>query len=407
MRSASLNGIGQRRHRVSLTIIARNEEANLPACLASVADLFDEIILIDTGSIDRTREVARSLGAQVFDVPWIDDFAAARNAALERATGDVIFWLDADDRIDDENRGRLRSLLDGLRDDGTAFVMGCLSESVNGTDSAVLADRIRLFPNRPEVRWEDRVHEQILPSLHRAGIPIRRADVTIRHTGYTDPQMRRLKSERNARLLMAELRDRPGDPIVLFNLARAALDRKDAQAGVNHLTEALNGLSPGNPFARELHVYLATAHQLLGKWDAALEACEAGLAAAPDDGELLFREAVVRYQLGDKVGAGDRWRRILELGRPERPTCVTPEIYGHLTRRNLAMLAEERGAHLEAFGLWSEVLAECPNDPQAISSKVRLTRKFLRSLPARVMDGFMRRAGFRSRSAAVRADDEG
>jgi hypothetical protein len=138
-----------------------------------------------------------------------------------------------------------------------------------------------------------------------------------------------------------------------------------------------------------------------------LEACEAGLAAAPDDGELLFREAVVRYQLGDKVGAGDRWRRILELGRPELPTCVTPEIYGHLTRRNLAMLAEERGAHLEALGLWSEVLVECPSDPQAISSKARLTRKFLRSLPARVMDGFMRRAGFRSRSAAVRADDEG
>ena len=87
--------------RVSLTMIVKNEEANLPSCLASVADLVDEIVIVDTGSTDRTKEVATSWGARVFDFAWIDDFAAARNEALRHARGDFVFWLDADDRIDD------------------------------------------------------------------------------------------------------------------------------------------------------------------------------------------------------------------------------------------------------------------------------------------------------------------
>jgi GT2 family glycosyltransferase len=100
--------------RVSLTVIARNEESNLPNCLASVRGLFDEIVVIDTGSHDRTAEIARSFGAKVFDFPWVDDFGAARNEALARATGDFAFWLDADDVLDPPQREKLRALLDGL-----------------------------------------------------------------------------------------------------------------------------------------------------------------------------------------------------------------------------------------------------------------------------------------------------
>ena len=85
---------------MSLTVIARDEELNLPKCLESVRGLFDEIVVIDTGSHDRTAEIARSFGANVFDFSWIDDCAAARNEALARATGDYAFWLDADDVVD-------------------------------------------------------------------------------------------------------------------------------------------------------------------------------------------------------------------------------------------------------------------------------------------------------------------
>jgi glycosyltransferase involved in cell wall biosynthesis len=81
-------------------MIVKDEEKNLGACLESVRGIFDEIIVVDTGSKDRTIEIARSFGALVFEFAWVDDFAAARNEALAHATGDYVFWLDADDVVE-------------------------------------------------------------------------------------------------------------------------------------------------------------------------------------------------------------------------------------------------------------------------------------------------------------------
>ena len=93
---------------ITLCMIVRNEEANLPTCLSTVAGLVQEIVIVDTGSTDRTREIAVAAGARVVDFPWIDDFSAARNEALRHASGAWIFSLDADDRVDEENRRRCR-----------------------------------------------------------------------------------------------------------------------------------------------------------------------------------------------------------------------------------------------------------------------------------------------------------
>ena len=114
-REAAPPAAGRRPH-VSLCMIVRNEEENLPACLASAADLVDEVVVVDTGSRDRTREVAAGFGARVYEFPWVDDFAAARNESLRHATGDWVFWLDADDRLDGDNRGRLKTLFAGLNE---------------------------------------------------------------------------------------------------------------------------------------------------------------------------------------------------------------------------------------------------------------------------------------------------
>src|SRR5262249_41567284 len=151
--------------RVSLCMIVRNEEANLPACLQTAADLVDEIIVVDTGSTDRTKDVAAGFGARVFDFPWVGSFAAARNESLRHAACPWLFWLDADDRLDDANRARLRALFDGLGEDQTAYVMQCLClpDPVHG--SATTVHHLRLFRNHPALRWEYRVHEQILGAV--------------------------------------------------------------------------------------------------------------------------------------------------------------------------------------------------------------------------------------------------
>ena len=96
-------------------MIVRDEEINLPRCLESVRGIFDEIVVADTGSTDRTADIARSFGAKVFDFVWVASFAAALNEALAHATGDFAFWLDADDVVEPAEREKLVDLLQRLR----------------------------------------------------------------------------------------------------------------------------------------------------------------------------------------------------------------------------------------------------------------------------------------------------
>ena len=226
--------------RVSLTMIVKNEEANLPACLDSVAGLVREIIVVDTGSTDRTKEIAARYGAKVFDFPWCDDFAAARNAGLDHATGNWIFWLDADDRVDEENRRKLKALFAGLKAENVVYMMKCLSKESIGDDSVVAVDHARLFRNYPEIRWQYRVHEQIVPSVRRLGGSVRSADILICHTGYQDKALHRRKLERNLRLLELAGAEHPKDSFLLYQLGRTYLATGRAAEGVQHLRHALD-----------------------------------------------------------------------------------------------------------------------------------------------------------------------
>lgn len=362
------------RAKVSLTMIVKNEEHNLPHCLSSAKGLFDEIIVVDTGSTDRTIEIAEEFGARTFDFPWVQDFAAARNAALARATGDYAFWLDADDVIDPPQRERLRAVLDNLRPgDDAAYVVRCAcDDGPNGGRTVV--DHVRLFPLREEVRWDYAVHEQILPSLRRAGISVRWTDVEVRHTGYADASVRAGKLKRDEAILRQELVSRPGDPFVLFNLGFIAVERQDWQSALRDLTASLKGSAPTDSIVNKLYALIARCHQGLEDAPSAIAACEAGRRVAPDDAELWFREGVVRRQSGDPAGAEACWRRVLTLRRPDKFSSVDSGIYGHLTRRNLASLARERGDLAESAKQWRAVLEECPGDREATSALERIAK---------------------------------
>ena len=215
------------------------------------------------------------------------------------------------------------------------------------------------------MRWAYRVHEQILPSLRRAGVPVRWTEAVVRHVGYTDPALRRRKLVRDRAILELELADRPDDPFVLFNLGQVALDVGDSRAALGYLQRSLAGSAPSDSITRKLHALIARAHQLLDEPERALAACAAGLADDPDDAELLFRKGVLHRVQGEPAEAGACWRRVLTLRRPERFASVDAGIYGHVTRRNLAKLAEEQGDRADARRHWSAVLAERPGDAEA------------------------------------------
>jgi tetratricopeptide (TPR) repeat protein len=225
------------------------------------------------------------------------------------------------------------------------------------------------------VRWTYRVHEQIMPALRRAGISVRWTDLVVRHTGYVDVALRARKLGRDRRILQEELKGRPEEPFILFNLGAIAIEQKDWHEALDFLGRSLANSAPSDSITRKLFALIARAHQMRGDSDAALMACREGLLFDPEDAELLFRKAVLHRNRGEPAEAEASWRRILTLRRPERFASVDMGIYGHLTRRDLAALAAERGVAEEEGRLWQAVLAECPGDQEAIL-------KLRRSIPA-------------------------
>jgi tetratricopeptide (TPR) repeat protein len=295
-------------------MIVKNEEANLPGCLGTVADLVDEIVVVDTGSVDRTRAIAAEFGARVYDFAWADDFSRARNASIDHASGAWIFWLDADDRLDEENRARLRALSGSLSDNNTAYLMTYLALSELGQERNSVAHHVKLFRNHPAIRWQYRVHEQIAPAIERQGGTIQWSDVTVHHYGYQDPAVVQAKLERNLRLVRLDHADCPNDPIVLFNLGRTTMRVGDLEGSLPLLRQAIDTLPAGADFLRRTaYGLMIEALCRLARHQEALARCLEGRARFPLESELLLAEGLVRRDLGDLVGARASLLRLLEI----------------------------------------------------------------------------------------------
>jgi tetratricopeptide (TPR) repeat protein len=320
----------------------------------------DEMVVVDTGSTDRTKAIAAELGARVFDFPWVDSFAAARNESLRHATGGWVFWLDADDRLDEGNRAKLQTLLRSLRDDNAAYVMKChcLPDQETGTETVV--DHVRLFRNLPGLHWRYRVHEQILPELRRRGTEVRWSDVVIQHTGYQDRSARGRKLQRDLRLLGLENDEHPDDPFTLFNLGCVHNEQGKLDEALAYLRRSLALSAPGDSIVRKLYALICQCSNRLDRPAEALEVCRQGLVVAPDDTELLFQEGMICRRLGNVAGAIASWERLLALPPGQYYASVHAGIRGYVTRHNLALVYREQGDQQRAETQWRQALEERP-----------------------------------------------
>ncbi|MET0262433.1 MAG: glycosyltransferase family 2 protein [Rariglobus sp.] len=215
--------------RLSLCMIVRNEAANLPACLDSVRGLADDLVIVDTGSTDATRDIARARGARVVKTTWTGDFGAARNLALAEARGEWILVLDADETLPPASRIRLHELIAGPARHAYNLVQKNL---LSGTGGHVSVHIVRLFPNDPRIRFERPIHEQVNTSLERAGIPIVDTDIPFEHTGYASAEVLAGKTQRNRSIIEKALATEPdGDPNLRYFYASTFFDTKQfAQA---------------------------------------------------------------------------------------------------------------------------------------------------------------------------------
>ena len=149
---------------ISLCMIVKNEEKVLRRCLESAKRLADEIVIVDTGSEDRTREIARQYTSRVYEIPWRDDFSQARNFSFSKADREYCMWLDADDVISEENLERMleyKERMDGTED--VVMVKYAVGFGEDGRPSLTYC-RERILKNREDLRWSGRVHEAVTPA---------------------------------------------------------------------------------------------------------------------------------------------------------------------------------------------------------------------------------------------------
>ncbi len=161
---------------ISLCMIVKNEESVLERCLLSIKDIVDEIIIVDTGSQDKTKEIAALYTDKIYDFEWIDDFSAARNFSFSKAKMDYIMWLDADDIIDHENQEKLLRLKSSL-DLSTDIVMMKYHVSFDDNDNPTFSYyRERLMKRSDHFVWQGEIHEVITPCGN-----IKYSDIAVLH----------------------------------------------------------------------------------------------------------------------------------------------------------------------------------------------------------------------------------
>jgi len=163
-------------------MIVKNEENNLHKCLSSIKEYVDQIVVVDTGSTDKTVQIAEDFGCEIYYFDWCDHFAKARNESIKYATGEWILWIDADEVLDPQSVPILQKITSNSLKD---FIYIVRIKSFNEYENKdQYSNAHRLFPNGMGIEFSNRIHEQISPSAAKLGVKEKMSHINLIHSGY-------------------------------------------------------------------------------------------------------------------------------------------------------------------------------------------------------------------------------
>ncbi|MEO6867402.1 MAG: glycosyltransferase, partial [Gaiellales bacterium] len=362
---------------VTLCMIVRDEESMLPDCLAAAAPHVDEIIIVDTGSVDRTREIAAQFGAAVIERPWDGSFSNARNAAIDAATSDWVIWLDADEQLVDDDGAQLRELARRTWIEGYHLVATNFTSS-DMQDARSVHTPLRMIRNRPDYRWSGLVHEQVAHTLP-TWLPgrIERSTVRVNHYGYTAAIVdERDKRRRNLDLLQTQL-EQERTSFTCFNIGSEHAAMGDISEALSWFEEALE-LAQQRPhwrddgFATLLVQRTVTARRALGQLDAAIKLTTDALGWWPSYTDLVYERAAALLQQERWDDARRDANRALEMGDAQAPYVAVTGKGSYQARTLLALIARRSGDLTRAREHLEQVLAEQPRYGVAINELVEV-----------------------------------
>ncbi|NLI13371.1 glycosyltransferase [Pelotomaculum propionicicum] len=339
-----------RKETLSLCMIVKDEEEHILSCINSVKHLVDNIIVVDTGSLDATVKLAMAAGAKIFNCKWTGDFAEARNFALEQAVSDWIMVLDADEILDSVDLAEFNKLLCAPQVEGYFLNI----RSYLGTGADMTEDQVvRLFRNNPAYRFSGAIHEQIAPSILDAngGKGLTVAPLTIIHYGYLDAQVsKRDKANRNSQIISRELKNSPDNPFLLYCLAVEHYQKGEISEGLACLEKALVRMRGTEGYFEDVVLNVALGLLNLGEIEKMVDFVSISLKMLPRHPDLFLLKGVGLFSLGKYLEAIEDLERTLETGNgvffPEFMVhCFLGEAYnltGNYTRAIKAYLTSLR-----------------------------------------------------------------
>jgi tetratricopeptide (TPR) repeat protein len=377
---------------ISACLIVRDEEENLPLCLEALEPWVDQICVLDTGSTDRTVEIARERGATVGSFEWCDDFAAARNACLALAGEEWILSIDADELVDPESGPALRA---AIADEKTQAFLVWLDnldgEGQTGKPSMHSVGLARLFRNRADIRWTRPVHESVMESLIALGSAnLEHSGLRLVHSGYLSEVVRsRGKRERNLAILRRRRETDPDDIFNLYKLGTTLGTLERIEEGREVLEDAWNrgrmmdgARRAALPFLPLVAAELSRLSIECGAPGRGAEVAEEGLTDYPSVGELLYHSGEALRRTGNFK---DAWKRYVDASTSEAWTDLyagDPGARGYKPLTGLAKLAALAGDLRLAANMVAQALELEPGDLGLRSLSVRLAAIGGEVLPA-------------------------
>ncbi|PIN68949.1 hypothetical protein COV93_07455 [Candidatus Woesearchaeota archaeon CG11_big_fil_rev_8_21_14_0_20_43_8] len=274
---------------ISLCMIVKDEEKHLKDCLDSVKGLVDEIIIVDTGSTDDTKNIAKRSNAKVFDFKWCDDFSKARNESLRHATKEWILVLDADEIIDKDDHDKIKRLIDT---DEVAFAFDQWSYIDQKEPKAkkntnrfshpfYISHRpVRLFRNNLGIRFMNRVHELVEHSLKEHNLKEVKTNIIIHHFGsLKGSDFINQKAEKYAELILRQLKENPNNPRYNYQAANMYLGKGDKQKALDHFMATARV----DPAYKLVHQEIAKLFLSVGKIEKAIEHLNFAMHNSPDN----------------------------------------------------------------------------------------------------------------------------
>jgi glycosyltransferase involved in cell wall biosynthesis len=308
---------------LTLSMIVKNEEKYLEDCIKSVSGIADEIVIVDTGSSDNTKEIATKYTDKIFDFKWADDFSAARNEALKHSTGKWILYMDADERFNYDNVELFKDMLENATDNIGGFIVTIESDhkKLDGSSERHRGGYPRIFRNLgyPKIKFQGRVHEQIAPSLIDLNMKFVNSDIIIEHLGYNkDYDEMDKKVRRNYKLLLQHVKEEPLNGYAWFQLGQTLGHMNLKEQSEDAILFAIN---TGNLNDSVYASACATLAQLTGnrkEFDKSLYYSEESLKKAPDQIYSLNLKAYSLLYLGRKKEAETEFLKVLELMKSKK-----------------------------------------------------------------------------------------